>query len=750
MIEQRSRAVTVLREVLDRDNSLSRCNALRALQKLDAVDAKTQNKLASMLMDPDPDVRVDTAVALGSLGREESIAALLKNIEGDPEGEVRIQAAAALGHIGKIDALEPLIRCIKSEGYPELDESGDDMEFGASWEVQRQALQALAKIGSPDATEAVRQILQDENYDYLWEDCYRVLMKLDPDGSNRFLLDQYQQGSVDTKRNVLRAFGQVSRYSQAEHEQLRRILAAALTAQDSRLRRDAVGAAAKLHDSGIARTLAVMLKDSDAEVRQEVLEHLAENESEELPEILHELIEDAVPPHLTRLVRLLGLRGNASSGDRIRGLLQHEDEAVCYATAEALANLVSAAATDEMLQLVSDSNAQDLIRLQAIRTLVVTFHIIEEQVEVPDAGEEDVGEVQLTQAEEVIAALEQAAHDSSESVGLRALSALIEIYPDRAEQILAVHLEGHQVPQENAAAIPIVDITEREDPSEADDSGEQADTITLEELLPSLPEGGGAENSTLGSIYHAVDLEEQEATQTVEDAVEEESVDESEVAAQSTASKAPVFAIRLLGGLSSVSEETMAALVKLGAEPELRQEIIRTIGRLGDTRGLSFLLDTLDSDDSDDRFLALDALGEMPQLADGATDILERLSRDEDPTVREKALQPFASIEGGRAAEVVARALTDEDVHVCKAASSVLNTGNCSETTDERLVQLMLIHGGELRSDSARALSRLGYYGAAERLTEIINDESREEYHWICIDALAELFAVQSTNEAVA
>ncbi|MDP7523324.1 MAG: HEAT repeat domain-containing protein, partial [Arenicellales bacterium] len=85
-----------LRGVLERDNSLSRCCAVRALGRLQVDDRDTLECLIALLHDPDPDVRLDVAVMLGSSGQSEAVTPLVESLLNDPEGEVRIEAARAL------------------------------------------------------------------------------------------------------------------------------------------------------------------------------------------------------------------------------------------------------------------------------------------------------------------------------------------------------------------------------------------------------------------------------------------------------------------------------------------------------------------------------------------------------------------------------------------------------------------------------------------------------------------------------
>ena len=178
--------ISSLREVLQRDNSLSRCCAIRGLARLNAKDTQSYKRLIDALLDPDPDVRVDAAEALGRLKVEAAVGPLLDNIEGDPEGDVRIAAIKALGEIRSDAAVERLIRCVEESGYPELDQLLDDDGFSACWEVQRGALEALGSIGDARATQPVIDLLRDEENEELQESGFQLLAYLNSEQAEKF------------------------------------------------------------------------------------------------------------------------------------------------------------------------------------------------------------------------------------------------------------------------------------------------------------------------------------------------------------------------------------------------------------------------------------------------------------------------------------------------------------------------------------------------------------------------------------
>ena len=64
-----------------------------------------------------------------------------------------------------------------------------------------------------------------------------------------------------------------------------------------------------------------------------------------------------------------------------------------------------------------------------------------------------------------------------------------------------------------------------------------------------------------------------------------------------------------------------------------------------------------------------------------------------------------------------------------------------SEELSARIFDLMFAFSAELVVDAAAALRRMDDWGSASRLVAMLDDPKQEEFHWICIDALAEMFA---------
>jgi HEAT repeat protein len=93
--------------------------------------------------------RLNAAEALGKIGNERAVEALIKAVEDDPDDVVQWIAIEALGKIGDTRAVEPLIEALEK------------------WDMTKRmaAAEALGKIGDTRAVEPLIKVLSDSNQD---------------------------------------------------------------------------------------------------------------------------------------------------------------------------------------------------------------------------------------------------------------------------------------------------------------------------------------------------------------------------------------------------------------------------------------------------------------------------------------------------------------------------------------------------------------------------------------------------------
>jgi HEAT repeat protein len=91
-------AAPALRRCLEDSAGPVRAAAALALARVKSLEPETREGLGRLSKDPDPDVRANVAIALGSFGA--SASAALQQLRGDPDARVAAIAAAGLHAIG--------------------------------------------------------------------------------------------------------------------------------------------------------------------------------------------------------------------------------------------------------------------------------------------------------------------------------------------------------------------------------------------------------------------------------------------------------------------------------------------------------------------------------------------------------------------------------------------------------------------------------------------------------------------------
>jgi hypothetical protein len=91
--------------------------------------------------------------------------------------------------------------------------------------------------------------------------------------------------------------------------------------------------------------------------------------------------------------------------------------------------------------------------------------------------------------------------------------------------------------------------------------------------------------------------------------------------------------------------------------------------------------------------------------------------------------------------DYLCRALEDDDLGVCRTALNALSRENYSEETAQRIEGLMFRFANELGKDAAATLRRMRDFSCSPRLLENLNDVEQAPHHWVCIDALAEMYS---------
>ena len=704
---ERTRALRTLYGVLDSGNSLSRCHAVRAIERLKPHDAESRGRLIDLLSDPDPDVRTDTAVALGNLEIGEATAALLNTLRKDHEGEVRIQAVIALSKIKSRDAVAALIECFVADGYPELDYLCDDMEYSPCWEVQSQAMEALGQIGDHRATQPLIEILESGQYDDLQERGFKVLAQLSEDQSRAFLVRQLSHESPRTRRRAAQGLGSLLELRGDDRNPPREILDAladALGDSDPGVRTRAAEALSGIDDAIVGAAITMLINDPDTEVRAAVAAILGKTKGPEILETLQGLLEEPDAKTKRSVVRILGQIGDSRSQQSLVPLLDTQDDDLLFEVLRSLGQIGTSGTQRRLAEILSSRERHSGVRGQAALALgnILRKTALPEEHEAHGLCPKQV--------------LATTVFDDDEQLGCTSLSALVDAYPDEAvawlsDIVLCRPLILLRAEQATPAAETAGDARQQD----AEDEAPEYSLVTC----------GDAETSTLASIVVGIPGDRP--------------VPDSD-AGSATNFALRVFAARLMGGVATAGTPGVDALIEAfrSDDTALRRETVIALGRIGDEAALPVVFEALDSTHPEVRLAAVDVLQafDMPCVAQ---ERIDALCADADPNLRCAAISLLGS--GPVAQDCLYRALADENQQVCRTALNNVSKASCSDKRAECIFDTIFRFSGELRKEAGAALQRVGDLRGITRLLDMLRDAEQEEQHWLCIDALAEFFA---------
>ena len=732
-IIESSKALHALFSVLDTGNAMSRCHAIRAIERLKPADAEAGRRLIDLLGDPDPDVRTDTAVALGNLGIAKATAPLLDTLRKDHEGEVRIQAVIALSKIKSRDAVEPLIECFKADGYPELDHLVDDLEYSPCWEVQSQAMEALGEIRDHRATQPLIEAFESGQCEDLQERGFKVLAQLNADKTRTFLIRQLSNESPRTRRRAAQALGSLLDRQGEDRKPPHEILDSLLSAlgdTDADVRMSAAQALAGIDNPVIEAALVKLISDPNAEVRVAVAAIVGKITSPEILERLHGFLEEQDWKLKRSVVCILGQIGDSRSQEPLIGLLDTEDDDLLHEVLRSLGLIGTLGPERHLAETLSSQQRHPAIRIQAAQALGNILGNRASPTEREgnalriDAGNQEAAGKDDDRSLNPKHVLAATVFDENEQLGCVSLAALVNAYPEEAVAWLGDIVHGQPLillrEKNTTPGLETTSPVQHQDPE--DDTGN------------ALVHGGDPETSTLASFLAGLP-----GTRPAPESAED-SLKDAPVLDRSAGQLICVFAARLLGGVAKSGSPGVDALIEAFRDGDkvLCREAVLALGRIGDEAALPVVFEALDSKHPDVRLAAVDVLKEF-QLPTVAQKRIDALCTDPDPNLRCAAISSLGSRSVTK--DRLWRALEDEDQQVCRTALNTLTKDTCSERVTERIFDLIFRFSGELRTAAGAALRRVGDLQGVTRLLAILRDTEREEQHWLCIDALAGYFA---------
>lgn len=736
-----TRACESLGEILKTGIDVHRCAAAQALATVGSNTAVSI--LIPALLDEDPDVRVDAAEALASIGDPSVAEHLMKSLIGDPEPDVKKAALSALIAFGYAPVV-PMLR--KMAVSRDCDVDWDEDEFYSegwdSWlDMQILAIKGLAMFGTNDAVPDVLGAMGDEMGQDVSEFGVAALARMGEDGA--LALDQL------------------------------------FPLSDPRLQRRIAEVVVRSDNPHVQPQIDTLLTDPSAKIREITLRGLTPADPRFEP-----LFADPSPKVRAAVVR----RAGQSFPSLVKTLITDEDpgvraEVFKIITAnpdtyrdDTLAEAVKKAISGEPK--AAKQAALALIALKGAGAFKGLTHVMTNK-KVP--LEFRVGAIEALETAGPVSAphLLKAARDDERQMRLAAITALAglaandPVWPNAAGEGLIGALGGELIlaPEEpdEAEETPETDIETEQaklDTTEGDDA-EPGDVIEQErevdESTPLVAVLEAPAGSTLDQILSggSADTPEVQPAEPVELSAQE--LRFLELAKQRKMSKrkmslesdiAPYldvrrFAASVLGGVpnSQVTSELIAVLND--DDQELRDEALNSLVQHGDTLGVlpqsaeTPLLDLFAATKTDStRVLALRALGKLSGNA--VTTVLREALTDTDPLVRVEAVRALG--DQGIADETIEAALRDSYIGVGIAAARSLAHNRGADAVNA-LIEFAFLNDGTYRRDIGQLLGTYAPDAGTDRLIEVLGDESLLRERLVAIDALAAVITTSAQTE---
>ncbi|MCF6337113.1 MAG: HEAT repeat domain-containing protein [Gammaproteobacteria bacterium] len=256
----RKKTVHTISQWLKKGDELDRCCACRSLGSLGDRDSVAV--LIKHLRDDDIDVCIDAAEALGDIGDNRAVTALLESLNHDPDGDVKTMVVGALGKLGGEQAVSRLLELAISP--PEDDEWDDEESWDSNWDIQIAAVQALAQLRVSAAVLPFCDLLADNECQVDRSSLFNALAHIGGTGE-QVLVQKLNEDIPRERRRAAYALGINCTAMGA------RALGRALQDPEAEVRTAAADALASGKHRRYLSALLILLRDPEAEVRETVL-----------------------------------------------------------------------------------------------------------------------------------------------------------------------------------------------------------------------------------------------------------------------------------------------------------------------------------------------------------------------------------------------------------------------------------------------------------------------------------------------
>jgi HEAT repeat protein/pimeloyl-ACP methyl ester carboxylesterase len=297
-------------------------------------------RLQESLCDSDEDVRYRAIGALGKIGNDQALVALITALKNDLHEYVRRGAAQALGQIGNEQALDPLITALKNDPHAY---------------VRRGAAQALGQIGNEQALDPLINALNNDPHEYVRRGAIQALGQTGNPQAVEDLTNALNNDPNEyVRRGITQALGQIG-----NPQALEALINALNNDPHEYVRRGAAQALGQIGNPQALEALITALNksESDKGVRCMAAAILGRNGNSQAVDVLITALNDSDKNDSWLIVDALRRSSNLQMLRILIGLLSHYYEDVRNATTCYYSGQVgSAQAVDALIAALSDSD----------------------------------------------------------------------------------------------------------------------------------------------------------------------------------------------------------------------------------------------------------------------------------------------------------------------------------------------------------------------------------------------------------
>ena len=674
----------LLNSVREDHHHLSLLNS--ALQVLALTDVDTFSPLVEFLRDPDSDLRLQAALALGEQHDQRAVAPLMAVLN-DPDLNVRYHAIEALGKLRAIESAEALASIAATRdfflAFPALESL---MQIGDARVVPRilpllddellkePAAVALGKLGDekvvdllvnelnnkPELAQVVAESLTAlyDRFDKLYGEG-KLIADLSRRGidavGTKHLLDELEQASAEKLRGIALVLGWLE--GPAVDQALTRLLG------HESARSDVIEALVR-HGSGVTALLVEQLHAEDLEVRRAAAVALGRIGDSAATISLIEVLDEDDSDQTIAVVNALAKIGDQRAFDALLALTGHSDAAVRQAVIGALNSLGSREMPARIIPLLSDPEPN--VRESAAKIAGYFGY--------PECAD----------------LLLERCHDPDERVRRAAIEHLPFLQDERVIDTL-VHSLQRETPRVRASAASALAHVE----------GPQVRPLLISALNDDDSWVRYFAARALGTRKFGESLE------TLEQVVQTDSSTHVRIAA-----------LEALGQIGGERAATIAAAYVESNDSDLANSAIVALGSIDHPAAIEPLLKSLRSPHAERRRQAAAALGQKRN-----PDVLEHLQRsaagDDQPPVFEEAMIALGKLATPQA--IAGLIALTEDPERRDAACSAL--ANVPASLLEQVARGLSHPSAEVRRATVRVLARMKRREASELLRNALGDK---------------------------